>query len=846
MAIPTYQAFHKDDSGANTFLKNVSSNVAVFATIARPFNLNEPVSMTAVSVGAGSPTKLSEYVGEELAIAWWSIPSSSLAIGNSAVTITGNSALASFEWYAWQFSNIGITTPFVRAVYQEQANSSPNWNWISPYDIELNSVAFSIAAATSTTGANNSSSVDSLWVNSLDIDKDTIGHRVASYRTTNSRADNITPTLTLVTSEKGLQSAAVFYNSTWYQPVITAANTTVRVGANAVSITTTNAGATSANVFVGSTQQTTNAWSDSAITYKVNLGNETFGVKDLYIVTSIGAQSNNFSVSLLPSSNSDYTNINYASVPGSNILQNLLPGYQVQWGAVTGAGAISVGINGVLVYDNGSYTKDAWVTGFDIRIHNGSSWSSNSTITAAGAPATESGHYFLTVPGYLPSDKVYMDVIKTFNANSSVNNSADFISVANNPFINGDRVLYYTDSGNTVLTGLSNAAYYYVIGANTTGLRLSTTAGGSNVDITANAGSSGAATNGHNIKAVANSIIDGVFTEGSNTFVRVSSAETTPPAPGYVLYSYSNPYVSGTVSNVELISVTATAKAIVKAISNSTYFTAERITFENTFVQGEDVTGDSSGASSVIVNVMDDADEIFPIGLNADIEANVVTANGQVVTLQIIDSGFGYTNNEVVQFVSEDGTREGTAKVVVDGAGVGKGYYRTTRGFLSDDVYIHDGDYYQEYSYEIFSRVSFDNYAEMFKKVMHMAGTKFFGSVSITEKDETTAVLSEITNGIEIDFNSQTDVVSFTDYINIDITQDLKYLESSFSVNATADFIYIANNTFSDDDIVLYYSLNGTTPITGLTNNQVYYVVNSNSSGVSLSLTSGGAKVDIG
>ena len=125
----------------------------------------------------------------------------------------------------------------------------------------------------------------------------------------------------------------------------------------------------------------------------------------------------------------------------------------------------------------------------------------------------------------------------------------------------------------------------------------------------------------------------------------------------------------------------------------------------------------------------------MPIGLNAEIEANVITAVGTVTSLQIIDSGVGYHNGEVMLYTSEDGQRSGEAKAIVDGLGTGSGYYRTSKGFLSSSVSkIHDGEYYQEYSYEILSRIPFDKYQDMFLKVMHTAGTKLFGSVAIDDK----------------------------------------------------------------------------------------------------------------
>ena len=50
-------------------------------------------------------------------------------------------------------------------------------------------------------------------------------------------------------------------------------------------------------------------------------------------------------------------------------------------------------------------------------------------------------------------------------------------------FVNNQIVTYYTATANTVVTGLSNNGVYYVVSANSTGLKLSASQGGANIDI---------------------------------------------------------------------------------------------------------------------------------------------------------------------------------------------------------------------------------------------------------------------------------------------------------------------------------------------------------------------------
>jgi hypothetical protein len=504
--------------------------------------------------------------------------------------------------------------------------------------------------------------------------------------------------------------------------------------------------------------------------------------------------------------------------------------------------------------------------------------------------------------------------VATFNSNTSVNNAADFISItsANTLFSNGNQVRYVTDTGNTAVSGLTNNSVYYVRYANSTGLALSETAGGANVNLTAlDPGGSGhflryydANSTGHYFVKYANEFaddqqiiyrtptgntaIDGlanntsyfivssntvgfkladtiagtakainassssgeshvfstipgflpgdrvyingspnvnatvqsIYTIGANGYVRVQG--NTGPLTTDVLYSYSNPYVSANIEDIDLYQITSTAKGIVKFANTSTVL-VKRLTFENTFKPGTIMIGDVSGTTANVIGISEDLSLIYPIGLNAEIEANVITASGQVTSLQVIDSGIGYSNNDVVQYTSADGRRSGTIKVVIDGHGIGKGYYKSSKGFLSEDMYIHDGDYYQEYSYEILSKISVDRYADMFKKVMHTAGTKFFGSALVVEEDSATVELLEIATGQEVQFNSSGDVSSVNESIDTDITP----------------------NPFANGDIVKYTTATSNTVVQGLANNTSYYIVGTAGNTVQLSASLNGTPINI-
>ena len=237
------------------------------------------------------------------------------------------------------------------------------------------------------------------------------------------------------------------------------------------------------------------------------------------------------------------------------------------------------------------------------------------------------------------------------------------------------------------------------------------------------------------VQDTASGIVDTIQAT-ANTII-VKDVQGTFQVNATPLTSGSNVTFSTAVTAVSTnSSITSTAKGIVKS-ANATHVTVKRIQFDELFEPGLDIVGQISGTSAEIVTVSKQ-ENVRQIGLNANVEANVVTANGTVTGIQIIDSGVGYRDDSEITYVSADGLRAGTVIANVAGLGVGSGYYKTTNGFLSSTSRVHDSDFYQEYSYEVLSQIPLDRYAEMFKKVMHVAGTRFFGGVLLETEIQST------------------------------------------------------------------------------------------------------------
>lgn len=108
-------------------------------------------------------------------------------------------------------------------------------------------------------------------------------------------------------------------------------------------------------------------------------------------------------------------------------------------------------------------------------------------IVTSTNPAGTTGPWPLGVSDAFRLRKVYIASSAqatnyTFNANTGV--VSDFIALTDHPYANGDQVVYQTSTGNTAITGLTNTNSYYVVSSNSTGLKLSSTRGGSAISLT--------------------------------------------------------------------------------------------------------------------------------------------------------------------------------------------------------------------------------------------------------------------------------------------------------------------------------------------------------------------------
>lgn len=224
----------------------------------------------------------------------------------------------------------------------------------------------------------------------------------------------------------------------------------------------------------------------------------------------------------------------------------------------------------------------------------------------------------------------------------------------------------------------------------------------------------------------------------SPTYVRVVDSLGSFAVGDTIVGSASG--ASAVLTGSNTIARMATAKGEVIS-SNSSVMFARRTSINTSFKLGQNIRGRRSGATSTVV-AMDYDYTLEAMGNNAIVSATVKTANGIATSVEIMDSGFGYGQNEYVELTNNDNPNLITGIASLERQGGGEGFWISTAGFLSNDQYLHDGEYYQAYSYEVRTPYSLERYADVLKKLVHVAGTAMFGRVVMTPSIDTVIDIS--------------------------------------------------------------------------------------------------------
>lgn len=116
--------------------------------------------------------------------------------------------------------------------------------------------------------------------------------------------------------------------------------------------------------------------------------------------------------------------------------------------------------------------------------------------------------------------------------------------------------------------------------------------------------------------------------------------------------------------------------------------------------------------------------------------------------------------------------------VEVGACSIYSGYYLSQDGFISDEIYIQDSNYYQAFSYVIKVEEELRKYADLVKTILHPAGMKMFAEFSIFNKINVSATTA-----------MKDRVLQISDSINI-IDRGIGYTAYDITYDENGNFIH--------------------------------------------------------
>lgn len=194
-----------------------------------------------------------------------------------------------------------------------------------------------------------------------------------------------------------------------------------------------------------------------------------------------------------------------------------------------------------------------------------------------------------------------------------------------------------------------------------------------------------------------------------------------------------------TIKTFEGTEVNTTVRGrVVNTFGNEIYVT--QLTFES-FVTTSPIFKQGSTIPITVVSRSRDQNS-RPLGLNADISANVETVVGRIEAIEVVDSGFGYGDKVTAQvFNITKSEREESTSTTPDclvtvnarDQGITEGRWASFFSHINQEKVIQDSFFYQDYSYEVTTDVSSIEYVSEYVDLVHPAGMKLFTSFGKTD-----------------------------------------------------------------------------------------------------------------
>jgi len=116
-------------------------------------------------------------------------------------------------------------------------------------------------------------------------------------------------------------------------------------------------------------------------------------------------------------------------------------------------------------------------------------------------------------------------------------------------------------------------------------------------------------------------------------------------------------------------------------------------------------------------------------GNNAIVTTTTDFAVGKITGVKVINSGYGYVDQAVVTLIDSNNRPAVKARISARGQGKTEGAWISYSSHIGPEFgkVLQDSYYYQNYSYEIQSKLGINSYEKVYKDIIHVSGTKMFG-----------------------------------------------------------------------------------------------------------------------
>lgn len=250
---------------------------------------------------------------------------------------------------------------------------------------------------------------------------------------------------------------------------------------------------------------------------------------------------------------------------------------------------------------------------------------------------------------------------------------------------------------------------------------------------------------------------DGRWSQQNSIFINVTEGEafdlsgktlTITTGGSNIVVEVDRVKKLGQTNNYEMVITKKTQSATIPAGTEVTLNGVE-FTIINSLNTAALVYGGSGFEVGQIINIDDGSVD------GTRVKVGSVDSNGAIVRLDLLQFGVGYSADFTARLVPESQLSPGDPDVITTVTPTADqttypthaifnfsnstlsqyaGRYITNKGFLSDDIYLQDNFFYQQYSYVIKSGQRFESYENVVKKSIHPAGMLMFGEFEINNE----------------------------------------------------------------------------------------------------------------